>query len=34
MRRFSWTRVRANREYRAVMGLAVAFVLLILKISR
>jgi protein-S-isoprenylcysteine O-methyltransferase Ste14 len=30
-RRFSWSRVRANRELRAVLGLAAAFVLLWLK---
>jgi protein-S-isoprenylcysteine O-methyltransferase Ste14 len=32
-RRFSWTRVRANREYRALLGLAAAFVLLALKMT-
>jgi protein-S-isoprenylcysteine O-methyltransferase Ste14 len=34
MRRFSWGRVRANREYRAVVGLAAAFALLVLKMKR
>jgi hypothetical protein len=33
MRRFSWGRVRANREYRAVVGLAAAFALLVLKMK-
>ena len=33
-RAFSWRRVAANREYRAVAGLAIAFVLLALRIGR
>jgi len=32
-RPFSWRRVAANREYRAVLGLAAAFVVLGLRIS-
>ena len=32
-RRFSWARVGANREHRAVAGLALAFVVLILRIG-
>ena len=31
---FSWRRVVANREYRAVLGLAAAFVVLVLRITR
>ena len=30
-RRFSWSRAMANREYRAVVGLALALLLLIIK---
>lgn len=33
-RPFSWRRVAANREYRAVAGLAAAFVVLVLRIGR
>jgi protein-S-isoprenylcysteine O-methyltransferase Ste14 len=32
-RRFTWARVRANREYRALAGLAAAFALLVLKMK-
>jgi protein-S-isoprenylcysteine O-methyltransferase Ste14 len=32
-RRFSFARVRQNREYRALVGLAAAFVLLALKVA-
>jgi len=33
-RRFSWARVGANREHRAVVGLALAFAVLVLRIGR
>ncbi|MCC7008841.1 MAG: isoprenylcysteine carboxylmethyltransferase family protein [Acidobacteria bacterium] len=33
-RPFSWRRVAVNREYRAVLGLAAAFVVLVLRIGR
>jgi protein-S-isoprenylcysteine O-methyltransferase Ste14 len=33
-RRFAWARVKANREYRAVVGLAIVIVLLALKACR